>query len=124
MLLVKSGLEKSTNQVYSGIVLVGYGKHGADGIIESYQTKNKTELYNHEITLAGTLIYRDGKTLMEIIFVKEKETLGTWRFKEDKGDRPMTINLTKAGLACYSELSFTYMSKLPMDFTSLKLLTR
>jgi hypothetical protein len=37
----------------------------------------------------------EGKILMEIILVKEKETPGTWRFKEDKGDRPMTIYLTK-----------------------------
>ena len=32
---------------------------------------------------------------MEIILTKERETPGTWRFKEDKGDRPMTIYLTK-----------------------------
>jgi hypothetical protein len=32
---------------------------------------------------------------MEIILIKEKETPGTWRFKEDKNDRPMTIYLSK-----------------------------
>jgi len=32
---------------------------------------------------------------MEIVLVKEKETPGTWRFKEDKEDHPMTIYLTK-----------------------------
>ena len=32
---------------------------------------------------------------MEIILVKEKETPGTWRFKENKEDHPMTIYLTK-----------------------------
>jgi len=32
---------------------------------------------------------------MEIILVKEKETPGTWRYKEKKEDRPMTIYLTK-----------------------------
>ena len=32
---------------------------------------------------------------MEIILVKEKETPGTWRFKEDKEDHPMTIYLSK-----------------------------
>jgi hypothetical protein len=32
---------------------------------------------------------------MEIILTKEKETPGTWRYKEDKLDRPMTIYLTK-----------------------------
>ncbi len=32
---------------------------------------------------------------MEIVLVKEKETPGTWRFKEKKEDHPMTIYLTK-----------------------------
>ena len=32
---------------------------------------------------------------MEIMLVKEKETPGTWRYKENKDDRPMTIYLTK-----------------------------
>ena len=32
---------------------------------------------------------------MEFILIKEKETPGTWRYKEDKSDRPMTIYLSK-----------------------------
>ena len=32
---------------------------------------------------------------MEIVLVKEKETPGTWRFKENKEAHPMTIYLTK-----------------------------
>ena len=32
---------------------------------------------------------------MEIILIKDKETPGTWRFKENKEDHPMTIYLTK-----------------------------
>ena len=32
---------------------------------------------------------------MEIILVKEKETPGTWRFKEIKEDHPITMYLTK-----------------------------
>jgi hypothetical protein len=32
---------------------------------------------------------------MEFILAKEKETPGTWRFKESKEDRPMTIYLSK-----------------------------
>lgn len=32
---------------------------------------------------------------MGIVLVKEKETPGTWRYKEKKEDRPMTIHLTK-----------------------------
>lgn len=32
---------------------------------------------------------------MEIVLGKEKETPGTWKFKEDKEDHPLTIYLTK-----------------------------
>ena len=32
---------------------------------------------------------------MEIVLTKEKETPNTWRYKENKEDRPMTIYLTK-----------------------------
>jgi len=32
---------------------------------------------------------------MEVVLVKEKETPGTWRYKEKKDDRPMAIYLTK-----------------------------
>ncbi|MFC1990346.1 hypothetical protein ACFLVW_07360 [Chloroflexota bacterium] len=32
---------------------------------------------------------------MEIVLVKEKEAPGTWRFKENKEDHPLTLYLTK-----------------------------
>jgi len=32
---------------------------------------------------------------MEIVLVKEKETPGTWRFKENKEEHPLTLYLTK-----------------------------
>ena len=32
---------------------------------------------------------------VEIVLIKDKETPGTWRFKEDKEDHPLTIYLTK-----------------------------
>lgn len=39
--------------------------------------------------------YRKETIQMEVLLVKEKETPGTWRFKENKEDHPMTIYLTK-----------------------------
>ena len=46
--------------------------------------------------LPGLVAYKSKETAqMEIILVKEKETPGTWRFKEDKEDHPMTIYLSK-----------------------------
>lgn len=47
------------------ILLVGYGKFGAEGIISSIATKTGN-LQGRSITLQGTLIYGDGKTLMEL----------------------------------------------------------
>ena len=32
---------------------------------------------------------------MEFVLKKDKETPGTWRFKENKDERPLTIYLTK-----------------------------
>ena len=32
---------------------------------------------------------------MEFVLKKEKETPGTWRYKEDKDERPLTIYLAK-----------------------------
>ena len=46
------------------------------------------------VLLAGKY-KREATTQMEIILVKEKETPGTWRFKENKKERPMTIYLSK-----------------------------
>jgi len=49
------------------------------------------------IIVSNYKCHNNGKeyTEMEIILVKEKETPGTWRFKENKEDHPITIYLTK-----------------------------
>ncbi len=47
------------------IILVGYGKFGAKGIIKNIE-KDKGSLNGKKITLEGTLIYGDGKTLLEL----------------------------------------------------------
>ena len=54
------------------VLLVGYGKFGAEGTMDAIQ-KEKGSLAGKKITLAGTLIYGDGKTLMEL--TKENESL-------------------------------------------------
>ncbi len=48
------------------IPLVGYGKHGADGILIELEKENGTTFNQKEITLKGTLLYNDGKLLMQI----------------------------------------------------------
>ena len=47
------------------IMLVGYGKFGARGIIRDIEKSNGV-LKGKKISLAGTLIYGDGKTLLEL----------------------------------------------------------
>ena len=47
------------------VVLVGYGKFGASGIISDIEQENGS-LDGKKIELAGTLIYGDGKTMMEL----------------------------------------------------------
>lgn len=48
------------------IPLVGYGKHGAETAIMEMETEKKTSLNGREVTLKGTLLYGDGKTILQI----------------------------------------------------------
>ncbi len=54
------------NPTYITAILVGYGKHGADGIISDLEKENKTSLDKKEIIVKGTLLYNDGKLVMQI----------------------------------------------------------
>ena len=51
---------------YISIPLVGFGKSGADGVMEELGKENNTTLDQKEITLKGTLLYNDGKLLMQV----------------------------------------------------------
>lgn len=46
--------------------LVGYGKFGAEGVIAALEKQKNLLLPGKEITLKGTLLYSDGKTLLQI----------------------------------------------------------
>jgi len=47
------------------VLLVGYGKFGAEGIMENI-AKQEGNIDGKRITLRGTLIYGDGKTILEL----------------------------------------------------------
>jgi hypothetical protein len=51
---------------YITIPLVGYGKHGAETALLEYEKANNILLNKKELTLKGTLLYSDGKTLMQV----------------------------------------------------------
>ena len=46
--------------------LVGYGKFGAQGIINELEQQKGISFNGHQLTFKGTLIYSDGKTLLQI----------------------------------------------------------
>jgi hypothetical protein len=48
------------------IPLVGYGKFGAEGVIGVLEKQNNIELDQKQVTFKGTLLYSDGKTLLQI----------------------------------------------------------
>ncbi len=51
---------------YITMPLVGYGKFGAEGVIAELENEKSMSLNNKELTLKGTLLYSDGKTLLQI----------------------------------------------------------
>jgi hypothetical protein len=51
---------------YITMPLVGYGKFGAEGTISQLEKERKTSLDNREVTFKGTLLYSDGKTLLQV----------------------------------------------------------
>jgi len=54
------------HSTYITIPLVGYGKFGAEGTIAELEKEKNILLDKMEVTLKGTLLYSDGKTLLQI----------------------------------------------------------
>jgi len=54
------------NLSYLTIPLVGYGKHGAVGIMADIEADKNISLNQKTITLKGTLLYNDGKTILQV----------------------------------------------------------
>src|SRR3954447_18839793 len=65
-LKVVNGKDIWGNENYITVPLIGYGKHGADGVIADLEKEENTTLQGKQITLKGTLLYNDRKLLMQI----------------------------------------------------------
>jgi hypothetical protein len=65
-LKVVNGKDIWGNENYITIPLIGYGKHGADGIIADLEKEKNASLQGKEVRIKGTLLYNDGKLLMQI----------------------------------------------------------
>lgn len=66
VLRVISGKDIWGNTSFITIPLVGYGKHGAETAIRELEKEKNTSFNNRELTLKGTLLYSDGKTLLQV----------------------------------------------------------
>ncbi len=66
MLKVVSAKDTWGNVSYITIPLVGYGKHGAETAIMELEKEKNVSFNNKELTLKGTLLYSDGKTLLQV----------------------------------------------------------
>jgi hypothetical protein len=65
-LKVINGKDIWGNYSFITVPLIGYGKHGVDGVIAELEKAQKKSLDKRQITLKGTLLYNDGKLLMQI----------------------------------------------------------
>lgn len=79
--------------LFKNIVLLGFGKFGADKNIEEIESQ-VSKIDGMEITLKGTLIYYDGKTLLQL----EKDDKPYKIFKKSMHTRPPKVDLGTAVL--------------------------
>ncbi len=68
-------------QVSESILLVGFGKFGARGIMEEIESKEGS-LNLNEITLNGTMIYGDGLALLELTDQADSFVASTGNFRQ------------------------------------------
>lgn len=66
LLQVAQGNDIAGNPVIQSILLIGFGKHGAEATLDLAAAEKKVQLDGKLLTLEGTLIYHDGKTLLEL----------------------------------------------------------
>jgi len=65
-LVINLGVDQHGNKIFKTILLVGYGKSGADQAIQSIEAKLGRSIVGKRIALNGYLIYGDGKALLQI----------------------------------------------------------
>ena len=72
------------------VILVGFGKSGAKGVIKNIEKENGS-LHGKKITIKGTLIYGDGKTLMELT----EDENSFVEIVAEKGNNPISATASK-----------------------------
>ena len=91
---VINGKDIFGNVSYITIPLVGYGKHGADGVMHDIASEKNISLDQKKVSLKGTLLYSDGKTILQVdkndtvlvAFSNQPVASGLLPKKKDLGD--------------------------------------
>ncbi len=66
MLRRSIGFSQKQEEQFQNILLIGFGKSGAEKTIMEMKAKHGKELEGARVVFEGTLIYYDGKTLLEL----------------------------------------------------------
>ncbi len=66
MIKIKDGSDTNGKQKFQSILLVGFGKTGADSTLNAIEKEQGRLLENEIVTLKGTLAYYDGKKVLEL----------------------------------------------------------
>lgn len=77
MISADLGSDLKQNPINQQILLVGAGKHGADGMINQIELAIGTTLELKRVSLTGYLIYHDGHVLMEVNEIHPEKTNST-----------------------------------------------
>lgn len=110
---VLNGKDLWGNENYITVPLIGFGKHGADGVLSELEREKNITLDAKEITLKGTLLYNDGKLLLQIdandkpliavkdskntsLFLQQKD-IGNMKFKGEIVDPKCFFGVMKPG---------------------------
>jgi hypothetical protein len=91
-LKIINGKDIWRNDSYITVPLIGYGKHGADGVMDELQKEQNASFIGKEIVLKGTLLYNDGKLLMQVAG-NDKPFVKISNGKTNKNDLPITTQL-------------------------------
>lgn len=85
-----------SGQTEKSILLVNFGKYGAQIIVDQWEKKAGGNLTGMEATIQGTLIYYDGITLMEL--TNEERSLVATQPKESANTEPVIEDLGRIKL--------------------------
>lgn len=66
LIKIINGRDIFGNLSYVTVPLLGFGKMGAEGVIASIEKEKHVSINQREITLKGTLLYNDGKLLLQV----------------------------------------------------------